>query len=276
MLWKMYRWPVIHCSPPAKPIFRKYPPPASGCHWLRRDHVAPDVERPDRIRRVADHHHALGDVVVPDAHVAAAAFHLQAVVPTVAHEVAVDVRVRSRRATVTTIPSWNDCSAKQTLLAFVARVTEPGSQDFVPQPERIAVFDNDGTLWPENPVPFQFAFALAELERRVVDEPQLKADPMVQAALAGDLAKLLEGPRHDGLLRILALTHAGMTTDQFQDRVDSRQYRFERRGAVFFGDRIKGVVLLQAGDQSLHHPAELIGAGKWRGSFDSKGSSARL
>ncbi len=164
-------------------------------------------------------------------------------------------------AQIDSLPSWNDCSAKQTRLAFVARVTEPGSQDFVPQPERIAVFDNDGTLWPESPVPFQFAFALAELERRVVDEPQLKADPMVQAALAGDLAKLLEGPRHDGLLRILALTHAGMTTDQFQDRVDSRQYRFERRDAVFFVDRIEGVMLLQAGDQSPHHPAELFGLG---------------
>ena len=85
----------------------------------------------------------------------------------------------------------------------------------MPPAERIAVFDNDGTLWPEYPLVGQLAFILDELKRRVPTEPELAADPMVQAALAGDLAKLLEGTHHDGLMRIAALAHAGMTTDEF-------------------------------------------------------------
>ncbi len=119
------------------------------------------------------------------------------------------------------LPSWNNGAAKQAIFAFIARVTKAGSPDFLPQAERIAVFDNDGCLWPENPVPFQAAFAFDELNRRILAEPSLASDPMVQAALAGDLAKLLEGEHFDGLMRILALTHAGMTTDEFRDAVEA-------------------------------------------------------
>jgi phosphoserine phosphatase len=119
------------------------------------------------------------------------------------------------------LPSWNDGPAKRGILAFVDTVTKGGSPDFLPQPERIAVFDNDGTLWPENPIPFQAAFALDELKRRIVIEPTLASDPMVQAAVAGDLPKLLAGDHFDGLLHVLALTHAGMTTDQFRDAVEA-------------------------------------------------------
>ena len=81
------------------------------------------------------------------------------------------------------------------------------------------MYDNDGTLWPENPLPFQAAFAFDELKRRVPTEPQLAADPMVQAALAGDFAKLLQGGHLDGVLHVLALTHGGMTVDEFRDAV---------------------------------------------------------
>ena len=119
------------------------------------------------------------------------------------------------------LPSWNDGPAKQGILAFIAKVTDAGSPDFLPPAERIAVYDNDGTLWPENPLPFQAAFAFDELKRRVPTEPQLAADPMVQAALAGDFAKLLSGQHLDGLLHVLALTHAGMTTDEFGDAVEA-------------------------------------------------------
>ena len=107
------------------------------------------------------------------------------------------------------LPSWNDGAAKQAILAFIARVTTAGSPHFLPQAERIAVFDNDGCLWPENPMPFQAAFAFDELKRRILIEPALASDPMVQAALAGDLGKLLEGNHFDGLMQILALTHTG-------------------------------------------------------------------
>jgi phosphoglycolate phosphatase-like HAD superfamily hydrolase len=114
------------------------------------------------------------------------------------------------------LASWNDGPAKKSLLEFVERVTREGSTDFVPQPERIAVFDNDGTLWPENPMPFQLAFALDRVQAKAAADPKLATDPMVQAAIAGDFGKLLEGPRHEGLLRIVALTHAGMTVEQFE------------------------------------------------------------
>ena len=114
------------------------------------------------------------------------------------------------------LASWNDGPAKKSLLEFVERVTREGSTDFVPQPERIAVFDNDGTLWPENPMPFQLAFALDRVQSKAAADPKLATDPMVQAAIAGDFGKLLEGPRHEGLLRIVALTHAGMTVEQFE------------------------------------------------------------
>ena len=119
------------------------------------------------------------------------------------------------------LPSWNEGAAKQAILAFIARVTTAGSPDFLPRAERIAVFDNDGCLWPENPMPFQAAFAIDELKRRILVEPALASDPMVQAALAGDLGKLLEGDHFDGLMQILALTHTGMTTDEFRDAVEA-------------------------------------------------------
>lgn len=113
-----------------------------------------------------------------------------------------------------TLSSWHDNRTTQAIRSFVERVTTVGT-DFVPVPERIAVFDNDGTLWPENPLPFQFAFAIDELKRRIPTEPALGDDPMVQAALRGDLATLMAGAHYDGLMQVLALTHAGMTTAEF-------------------------------------------------------------
>ena len=131
------------------------------------------------------------------------------------------------------LPSWNEGAAKQAIMAFIAKVTNAESADFVPLAERIAVFDNDGCLWPENPLPFQVAFALDELKRRLVSEPKLAEEPMVQAAIAGDFAKLLAGEHFDGLMQILAITHAGMTAEEFNDAVQAwlqtaRHPRFER------------------------------------------------
>lgn len=131
------------------------------------------------------------------------------------------------------LPSWNDGAAKQAILAFISKVTKVGSADYLPLADRIAVFDNDGCLWPENPMPFQVAFAIDELKQRIISEPELATEPMVQAALAGDFAKLLAGDHFDGLMRILALTHAGMTADEFRDAVrawlqTARHPRFKR------------------------------------------------
>jgi len=103
------------------------------------------------------------------------------------------------------LPAWNDTPHKQSITDFVKRVTTADTPDFVAAEDRVAVFDNDGTLWPEAPVPFQLQFVLDELKRRTPDDPKLAADPMVQAALRGDLPALLAGDRHDGLLHVLAL-----------------------------------------------------------------------
>ena len=132
------------------------------------------------------------------------------------------------------LPSWNDGPAKQSILAFVRRVTTAGSPGHVPEPERIAVFDNDGTLWPEYPVPFQAAFAVDRLRARAAAEPTLRDDPLVTALLAGDLAPLLAGDRHEGLLHVVGLTHAGLTVEEFQAAVtawmeSARHPRFKRR-----------------------------------------------
>jgi phosphoserine phosphatase len=131
------------------------------------------------------------------------------------------------------LPAWKDTAAKSSIVDFVRRVSTPDTPDFVPQADRIAVFDNDGTLWTEAPLPFQAAFVFDELKRRAPDEPELAADPMVRAALKGDVATLLAGDRHEGLLHVLALTHAGMTTDDFDQRVRdwmavARHPRFDR------------------------------------------------
>ncbi|MFO8238221.1 MAG: HAD family hydrolase [Prochlorococcaceae cyanobacterium] len=122
---------------------------------------------------------------------------------------------------------------KEALISFVAAVSTEGSSEFVPEPERVAVFDNDGTLWPEQPMPFQAAFAFDELRTALQNRPALAADPMVQAALAGDMAVLLAGGHLDGLLRVIAVSHAGLTTEAFAAAVEvwlrsARHPRFER------------------------------------------------
>ena len=116
------------------------------------------------------------------------------------------------------LASWRDKDAKKAITEYVLRVTDDKSPDFVPAPERIAVFDNDGTLWPENPMPFQLAFALDELKRRLPEEPAWKDDAMVQAALEGALPTLL-ADHYKGLFHIFALTGSGMTTVEFAVRV---------------------------------------------------------
>jgi phosphoglycolate phosphatase-like HAD superfamily hydrolase len=130
------------------------------------------------------------------------------------------------------LPSWRESDAKKAIVQFVAEVTDDKSSDFVPPAERIAVFDNDGTLWPENPMPFQLAFTLDELKRRLPEEPEWKDDPAVKAAQAGDLPALL-ADHYKGLFRLIELTGSGITTIEFADRVRSwlataKHPRFQR------------------------------------------------
>ncbi|MFZ4080626.1 MAG: HAD family hydrolase [Pirellula sp.] len=118
-----------------------------------------------------------------------------------------------------TLSSWKDCATKRALIAYVQRVCDPKSSDFVPQPERIAVFDNDGTLWPENPVPFQVAYAFDIVDKRAANDPEFAKQPMVQAVLKRDIPTLLAGERHEGLLQVIAMTHAGMSVEEFHKSV---------------------------------------------------------
>ena len=91
-----------------------------------------------------------------------------------------------------------DTSPKQVILDFVERVGAPNGKDFVPEQDRLAVFDNDGTLWPECPMPFQIAFVLDEVKRLVAEQPELAKDPMIEAATKGDFESLFAGEKHDG------------------------------------------------------------------------------
>ncbi|MEO2001608.1 MAG: HAD family hydrolase [Pirellulales bacterium] len=119
------------------------------------------------------------------------------------------------------LPSWAETAPKQAILDFVERVSTPNGKDFVPEQNRLAVFDNDGTLWPECPMPFQIAFVLDEVKRLATEQPELAKNPMIKAALEGDFKALFAGEKHDGFMEIMALTHSGMTSDEFSKRVKS-------------------------------------------------------
>jgi phosphoglycolate phosphatase-like HAD superfamily hydrolase len=112
------------------------------------------------------------------------------------------------------LPSWNDGAVKKSITDFVARVTTQGGADFVPPAERIATFDNDGTLWCEQPVYFQVAFAFDRLKALSAQHPELKETQPFKAVLDGDHAALAAAGEK-GLLEIIEVTHTGMTTDEF-------------------------------------------------------------
>jgi len=112
------------------------------------------------------------------------------------------------------LPSWNDGPAKQSIFNFVAKVTKEGSSFFVHVPERIATFDNDGTLWCEQPVPVQVYFALDRVKALVPQHPEWKTKEPFASLLRGDLrATLAAGD--EALLEVVMATHAGMTTVEF-------------------------------------------------------------
>jgi len=130
------------------------------------------------------------------------------------------------------LPSWNDGGTKQAILSFVATVTREGSADFVPPSERIATFDNDGTLWVEQPIPVQLAFALDRVKEMAPRHPEWKDKQPFKAALEGDIATLAAWGDH-ALVELVMATHAGMTTEDFQKIVvdwfaAARDPRFKR------------------------------------------------
>ena len=113
------------------------------------------------------------------------------------------------------LPSWNDGKARQSIIEFVAKVTKEGSSDFVPPDERIATFDNDGTLWAEQPMYFQLLFALDRVKALAPQHPEWKDKEPFASLLKGDVKAALEGGEH-AILEIVMATHAGMTTVEFE------------------------------------------------------------
>jgi hypothetical protein len=117
------------------------------------------------------------------------------------------------------LPSWNDTPTKQAIIAFVEKVTKEGGPDFVPVDERIATFDNDGTLWSEKPLYFQLVFALDRVKALVEKHPKLKDEEPYQSVLAGEtkhLVKAGEKAFDDMIMK----THAGMTVEEFAALVE--------------------------------------------------------
>ncbi|MDP1837535.1 MAG: HAD family hydrolase [Reyranella sp.] len=130
------------------------------------------------------------------------------------------------------LPSWNDGPIKKAILDFVARSTATGGPDFVPVAERIATFDNDGTLWTEQPVYFQVAFAMDRVKALAPQRPEWKTLEPFKSVLADDKAAMA-AMGEKGLLEIMAATHTGLTTAEFSKAVNdwiatARHPRFNR------------------------------------------------
>src|SRR5262245_22147282 len=117
-------------------------------------------------------------------------------------------------ASAQTLPSWNDGPAKKGIVDFVTAVTTNGGKDYVPPGERIATFDNDGTLWAEQPMYFQFLFALDRVKAMAPQHPEWQTKEPFASILKGDTQSLLAGGEH-ALLEIVAATHSGMTAQEF-------------------------------------------------------------
>lgn len=130
------------------------------------------------------------------------------------------------------LPSWNECATKKAIIDFVAKVTKEGSPDFVAPPERIATFDNDGTLWVEQPMYTQIAFALDRVKVLAPEHPEWKEKQPFKAVLEGDL-KALAAAGEKGMIEIVLATHTGMNVEKFETTVKewlatAKHPRFQR------------------------------------------------
>jgi hypothetical protein len=130
------------------------------------------------------------------------------------------------------LPSWNESPVKASILDFVARVTTKGSPDYVAPQDRIATFDNDGTLWVEKPVYTQFVFAIDRVKAMSNDHPKWKSKEPFKSVLDGNTKKLLSYGEK-GVVQLITATHTGMTTAEFNDIVSNwlktaRHPRFKR------------------------------------------------
>lgn len=116
------------------------------------------------------------------------------------------------------LPSWNDNPTKQRVFDFVKEVTTEGGQNYVPPTERIAVFDNDGTLWSEQPMYIQLIFALDRVKALAPQHPEWKEEQPFKAVLEGDMKTVFSGGE-ETMMKLIMATHAGMTTTEFEQIV---------------------------------------------------------
>ena len=116
------------------------------------------------------------------------------------------------------LPSWSELKA-QRIIDYVSSITSNGGEDFIPETDRIAVFDNDGTLWTEQPVPNQLAFALDKIKSMESLPDELQGKPSIEAVRNGDMNALKESGM-EGLMEIVAVTHSGITTTDYDDSVE--------------------------------------------------------
>ncbi|MDD2738840.1 MAG: HAD family hydrolase [Methylomonas lenta] len=116
------------------------------------------------------------------------------------------------------MPSWNNVPAKADIIKFVNDVSQIDSINYVPVAERIAVFDNDGTLWSEQPLYAQLAFALDRVKATAAQHPEWTEQEPFKSVLAGDMKAVMAGGEH-ALLKLIMVTHAGMTTEEFAQTV---------------------------------------------------------
>jgi haloacid dehalogenase-like hydrolase len=124
----------------------------------------------------------------------------------------------STAAAADPLPSWNDTASKKAIVAFVQGTTTAGSPDFVPVPERIAVFDNDGTLWAEQPMYVQAFFMIDRVKALAPQHPEWKTKEPFASLLKGDM-KGVAAAGEKGAIEMLAATHTGMTTEEFNRTV---------------------------------------------------------
>ena len=111
------------------------------------------------------------------------------------------------------LPSWNEGSSKKSIIEFVTKTTKKGSADFIEVADRIACFDNDGTLWSEQPMYFQLAFAIDRIKAMAPQHPEWKTTQPFQALIEGDLKTAMSGGEK-AMMEIMAVTHSGMTTER--------------------------------------------------------------
>ncbi len=132
------------------------------------------------------------------------------------------------------LPAWRDGPSKQAITRFVDAVTSEGSKDFVVPTKRIAVFDNDGTLWSEQPVYFQMLFAFDEAKRLAPEHPEWKNEQPFKALLEGD-QKTLAASGMEGVMKIVGATHTGITNEEFSARAEAwlAKARHPKTGKLF-------------------------------------------